>query len=149
MKLLSSVCLVERLKKGGYRITPQRQEIINCFGSGGKHYSAEEIHQEIKNKFPNVSLDTVYRNLNTMRELGIIEALNFEDGKCRYELAGENSHHHHLICIRCGMSEELDFCPLKFLDSSLLRDKKFTVERHSFELYGYCSSCTGSKREVK
>ncbi|MHB8156521.1 MAG: Fur family transcriptional regulator [Desulfocucumaceae bacterium] len=139
---MGKVCLVDRLRGGGYKITPQRQEIINCFGSGGKHYSAEEIHQEIKARFPNISLDTVYRNLNTLKKLGIIEVLNFHDGKCRYELAVENIHHHHLICLKCGGSEELDFCPLKFLDDRLLSEKKFSVERHSFEIYGYCSGCS-------
>lgn len=134
--------LVSRLKRGGLKITPQRQEIINCLGAGGQHYSAEEIHRKVKDSFPNVSLDTVYRNLNTLRELGIIEALNFDDGKCRYELAAENSHHHHLVCIKCGESEELDFCPLQFLDSKLLREKNFRVERHSFEIYGYCQNCS-------
>ncbi|MFZ5642002.1 MAG: Fur family transcriptional regulator [Bacillota bacterium] len=133
--------LVERLKSGGYKITPQRQEIIGCFGAGGKHYSAEEIHQKIRNRFPNISLDTVYRNLNTLKELGIIEALNFEDGKCRYELARENRHHHHLICLKCGESEELDFCPLKFIDSKLLNEKNFRVKRHSFEIFGVCEKC--------
>ncbi|MFZ5632630.1 MAG: Fur family transcriptional regulator [Bacillota bacterium] len=134
--------MLERLKSGGYRITPQRQEIIKCFGPGGKHYSAEEVHRKVRRKFPNISLDTVYRNLNTLKELGILQALNFEDGRSRYELARENTHHHHLICLKCGGSQELDFCPLNFLDSTLLKNKKFKVERHSFEIYGYCSSCS-------
>lgn len=133
--------MIDRLKSGGFRITPQRQEIIRCFGSGGKHYSAEEVHRKVRRRFPNISLDTVYRNLNTLMELGILEALNFEDGKSRYELARENTHHHHLVCLKCGVSQELDFCPLRFLDSTLLRERNFKVERHSFEIYGYCSSC--------
>lgn len=137
-----SICLIDRLKKGGFKVTPQRQEIIDCFGYGGRHYSAEEIHRKVRDRFPNISLDTVYRNLNTLRDLGIIEALNFDDGKCRYELAAENTHHHHLVCLKCGGSEEVDFCPLKFLDAKLLREKKFRVQRHSFEIYGYCSRCS-------
>jgi len=133
--------LIERLKKCGYRITPQRQEIFDCFKSGGSHYSAEEVHRKVRGSFPNISLDTVYRNLNTLKELGILEVLNFDDGRSRYELARENRHHHHLICLKCGGSQELDFCPLRFIDSTLLREKDFQVERHSFEIYGYCSNC--------
>lgn len=137
--------MLEKLKSGGYRITPQRQEILKCFRPGGKHYSAEEVHRKVRRRFPNISLDTVYRNLNTLKELGIIQALNFEDGKSRYELAWEDAHHHHLICLKCGESQELDFCPLKFIDSDLLRDRDFKVERHSFEIYGYCSGCAGKR----
>lgn len=140
---MSRVFIFDRLKSRGLKITPQRQEIIRCLGSKGKHYSAEEIHRRVRHRFPNISLDTVYRNLNTLKELGIIEALNFDDGKCRYELARENAHHHHLVCIKCGESQEVDFCPLKFMDSALLEEKNFTVERHSFEIYGYCSGCSG------
>lgn len=137
--------MIEKLKNQGYRITPQRQEILKCFKSGGKHYSAEEVHLKVRRRFPNISLDTVYRNLNTLRELGILAALNFEDGKSRYELARESMHHHHLICLNCGGSQELDFCPLKYIDSTLLRDRDFKVERHSFEIYGYCSSCAKAR----
>ncbi len=137
--------MIERFKSGGYRITPQRLEIFRCFKSAGKHYSAEEVHRKVRRRFPGISLDTVYRNLNTLKELGILEALNFDDGKVRYELARENTHHHHLICLRCGESQELDFCPLKFIDSAQIRDRNFKVERHSFEIYGYCSSCGGAR----
>ncbi len=133
---------MDRLKTCGLKITPQRQEILRCFATGGMHCSAEEIHRRVRRRFPNISLDTVYRNLNTLKELGILEALNFEDGKVRYELARENAHHHHLVCLKCGMSQELDFCPLKHMDSALLAEKKFKVERHSFEIYGYCSGCS-------
>ena len=59
--------MIERLKKCGYRITPQRQEIFDCFKSGGSHYSAEEVHRKVRGSFPNISLDTVYRNLNTLK----------------------------------------------------------------------------------
>ncbi|MFZ5596928.1 MAG: Fur family transcriptional regulator [Bacillota bacterium] len=138
---MNKACMLDRLKMGGYRLTPQRREILNCFGEGGMHFSAEEVHREVRRRYDNISLDTVYRNLNTLRELGIIDALNFEDGKVRYELSRENRHHHHLICLKCGISEELDFCPLEFLDQALLKEKDFAVKRHSFEIYGYCSRC--------
>lgn len=139
---MKKVLMLDRLKNEGYKITPQRQEIIKCFGAGGQHYSADEIHQKVRRRFPNISLDTVYRNLNTLKALGIISILNFEEGKSRYELAVRSSHHHHLICLRCGDSEELRFCPLKFFDSTLLSEKNFTAERHSFEIFGYCSVCS-------
>lgn len=137
--------MIDRLKSCGYRITPQRQEILNCFDPAGRHYSAEEVHRKVRARFPNISLDTVYRTLNTLKDLGILEALNFEDGRVRYELARESAHHHHLICLKCGQSQELDFCPLKFINSDLLRESNFKVARHSFEIYGYCSRCAGAR----
>lgn len=138
---MSNVFWIDKLKRGGYKITPQRQEIINCIADGGKHFSAEEIYQTVRQKFANISLDTVYRNLSTLKKLGIIAELNFADGKTRYEPVKEDYHHHHLICIKCGGSEELDFCPLDFLDAAMLKEKGFMVARHNFEIFGYCSKC--------
>lgn len=137
---MSRVQLIDKLRQKGYKITPQRQEILDTLLDCG-HKSAEEIHSQIQVKYPNISLDTVYRNLNTLKELGIIISVYFADGKQRFEFVDGEKHHHHLVCLKCGAFEEVDFCPLEFLDCKKLKDKNFQIERHNFEIFGYCSSC--------
>lgn len=132
--------MLDKLRQKGYKITPQRQEILDTL-LDSDHKSAEEIHQKIQVKYPNVSLDTVYRNLNTLKELGIITPVNFADGKQRFEFAEGAKHHHHLVCLKCGAYEELDFCPLEFLDCRKIKDKDFQIEKHNFEIFGYCAAC--------
>lgn len=134
---------IESLRRHGYKITPQREEILKAFGDtgGGVPLSAEEIHQAVVRKHPNVSLDTVYRNLNIMHDLEILCRINLQDGKSRYQL-GCGGHHHHLICLKCGRSDAIEFCPLKSSDQQMIaREKNFQVTRHSFEIFGYCESC--------
>lgn len=132
---------LEQLRKNGYKITPQRQEIVRALRDNPCPLSAEDIHQKIADQYPNMSLDTVYRNLNLLQELDIIIECNFRDGKSRYELNSGEKHHHHLICLKCGCTETVDFCPLKYLDQTQIDKKDFKIKEHRFELFGYCSAC--------
>lgn len=130
---------IEQLQANGLKITPQRQEILRVFlESKESHLSAEDVHQKIAAKFPSMSLDTVYRNLSVMLELGILTELNFGERKNLFEI-NNSGHHHHLICTKCGGSEEIDFCPLDFLDQNKV--KNFKVQKHSFEIFGICANC--------
>lgn len=134
---------IEQFRKNGYKITPQRQEILQAFRDNNKNLplSAEEVHRKVLERFPNISLDTVYRNLHVFLELGIISKLSFREGKSRYEL-NSGKHHHHLVCLKCGLTEVIDFCPFKSLDREKIEEeKKFEIKKHSFELFGYCELC--------
>ena len=135
--------LVDQLRRNGYKITPQRQEILKAFmGSSRLPQSAEEIHNKVVEKFPNVSLDTIYRNLNVLEGLEIISRLSFRDGKSRYELNPGGSHQHHLVCLGCGAAEAIDYCPLKALnEKGIVQEKSFEIREHSFEIFGYCALC--------
>ena len=136
--------MIERLRENGYKITPQRQEILNAFlnNSSKLPLSAEEVYVKVKEKYQNISLDTVYRNLSVLQNLEIINRVNFHDGKSRYELNPGGDHHHHMICLGCGSAEAIDFCPLQQLgDNNIAEEKKFEIREHTFELFGYCSIC--------
>lgn len=130
---------INKLQAQGLKITPQRQEILQVFiESSNPHLSAEEVHSKITEKYPGMSLDTVYRNLSLLLNLGILTELNFGDRKSLFEL-NNTEHHHHLICTKCGSSQEIDFCPLKFMDDRKVKD--FKVMKHSFEIFGICANC--------
>ena len=130
---------IEQLQAKGVKITPQRQEILKVFlESQDLHLSAEEVHGRIMVKFPSMSLDTVYRNLSMLQKLGILTELNFGDRKSLFEI-NNSQHHHHLVCTKCGGSQEIEFCPLDFLDKQHI--KNFKVQKHSFEIFGICANC--------
>lgn len=130
---------INKLQAKGLKITPQRQEILRVFlESSNNHLSAEEVHGKITEKYPGMSLDTVYRNLSLLLNLGILTELNFGDRKSLFEL-NNTEHHHHLICTKCGSSQEINFCPLKFMDSQQVEN--FKIEKHSFEIFGICANC--------
>lgn len=136
--------IIMQLRENGYKITPQRQEILNVFLDNGSKLplSAEEVCLRVKEKYQNISLDTVYRNLGVLQNLKIINRVNFYDVKSRYELSPGGDHQHHMICLACGSAEAINFCPLKLLDdNSIAAEKNFEIREHTFELFGYCSFC--------
>lgn len=130
--------LIEAMKGKGCKITPQRRLLIEILKTGG-HKSAEEIFAEVKKEQPNISFGTVYRNLNVLKEIGLVKELDFKDGCSRYELAGK--HHHHLVCLGCGKAIELNMCPLQQQVEEVAGNHDFKIAGHSFKIYGYCSMC--------
>ncbi len=123
---------VERIRRGGYKATPQRLAILGAI--------AAEQHQrmeEIRDRCPGVGLVTVYRTLGLLSELGVVRRLDLGDGP-RYEMAED--HHHHLICEGCGSVAEFEQCPL---DPARLPRvwSDFDVRAHSLEVYGTCADC--------
>jgi len=131
---------LEKLKAGGIRLTPQRQEVLRVLLEENGHFSAEEIWRRVQRRYAGVSFDTIYRTLHLLTRAGLASEVDFADGCRRFEFAGKG-HHHHLVCLRCGRIEELPFC----LDDCLarVREKKpdFQIAGHAFKVYGYCRHC--------
>lgn len=131
LKILTSVKL---------KATPARQVVLHYFEKTGKPIDAEEILLHLREHDLQTDRATVYRILETFYEKGIIERLEFKEGKFRYELAGRTEHHH-LVCERCGKIEDISDCGIGALEKEILKKKGFNVKRHSLEFYGVCKSC--------
>lgn len=122
------------------RTSKQRQLILEVFNKNNAHLSAEEVYQSVRTARPNISLGTVYRNLEVLVNLGLINRATFADGKSRYEIAlGE--HHHHLVCIKCGHIEDMPECPMAKGVQVFIQNQDFKPVQHYFEVYGYCANC--------
>lgn len=122
------------------RSSKQRQAILEAMSQQKTHLSAEEIYQTVKLIHPSISLGTVYRNLEILSSLGLIDRANFADGKARYELAA-SGHHHHLVCVKCGEIENIHECPMAQNIEAFMADRNFQPLRHYFEIYGHCAKC--------
>ena len=127
-------------KRSGSRATLQKKAILDALQSGDKLMTAEEVYAFVRESQPNVSLGTVYRNLQAFSAQGLARKLLLADGKARFELAGA-VHHHHLICLACGEMTEVPWCPIGPEVSAFLATRNFQAESHQFEIYGYCSHC--------
>lgn len=95
----------------GRRLTPQRQLVLGLFEriGEGSHLSAEEVHQRLLRAREKVSLATVYRTLRLLSSMGLLQELELQEGGRRFELASDaHRDHHHLVCIRCGRTEEFE-----------------------------------------
>tara|TARA_Y100001968_G_C19189984_1_gene634709 strand:+ start:281 stop:769 length:489 start_codon:yes stop_codon:yes gene_type:complete len=103
--------LQHSLHQGGRRLTKQRRKILELFETigSGKHLSAEDVHQKLLVANKRVSLATVYRTLRLLVEMGFLHELELSEGGHRFELSSDEiPDHHHLVCIRCGRTEEFE-----------------------------------------
>lgn len=135
------------LKDNGLKVTNQRVailEVLNC--RPGKHLTAEEIYNYVRRKYPEIGLATVYRTIQLLSELDVIDKLNLDDGYVRYEIGGKNKkeashHHHHLICLDCGNIYAFQDDLLERLEERIKEDLGFDVVDHEVKLYGHCKKC--------
>ncbi len=126
-----------------FKLTPQREATLRVLLENEEsHLSAEEIFMLVKQKSPDIGLATVYRTLDLLCDLKIIEKLNFGDGVARYEFRTDDHphHHHHLICLKCGSLSEIEDM-LDDLEARVERDHKFKIVDHRVSFLGYCENC--------
>jgi Fur family ferric uptake transcriptional regulator len=139
------------LKQRGLKVTNQRAAILEVLSSRpGKHMTAEEIYDCVKKTYPDIGLATVYRTIQLLSELGLIDKLNLDDGYVRYEIGVKKSEevchrHHHLICLDCGKIYAFQDDLLENLEKRIAETLGFEVVDHEVKLYGHCKKCLGHK----
>ena len=105
--------------------------------------SAQEVHFWLKQKEPDApGLTTIYRAIDSLLELGVIQCVVLGDGEKRYEPIEPGSHHHHLICEKCHASVHMDQCFLDQFTESVRSRHGFTTTRHVLEIFGICRNCS-------
>ena len=138
------------LKRKGLKVTRQRLVVLETLGQNpDAHLTAWEIHALVNKSYPEIGLATIYRTIQVLLELHLIDRVNFDDGVERYELSylsedgDRKHHHHHLICIKCGKVFEFEEDMMESLELKIAKKTGFTVTDHEVKLYGYCKDCGG------
>ena len=137
--------LKQRLQARQHKMTPQRQTVLQVFlNNPGEHLSAEVVHGILRDDKSEIGLATVYRSLELLSDLGILQKMEFGDGCSRYEVNTTNPdehHHHHLICTKCGKVTEFEDDLLDNLEADIKEKLGFKVENHQVKFYGICKEC--------
>ena len=126
------------------RNTKQKALILSALQGTKSHPTAEQVHSMIIGELPNVSLGTVYRNLNHMAESGSIRRISVINSPDRFD--GDLSPHHHISCTECGSFH--DFFEAEYdagLDRFVEKNSEFTILRHETVFYGICNDCKRKK----
>lgn len=130
---------IHQLKKFNIRMTNQRYAILEYLLLKGNHPTANEIYEYLKNDFPNMSVATIYNNINFFKKAGIITELPFADGSSRFDLT--KTHHYHAICANCGKVEDFDYPNFEEAERIAEKQTHFKVINHSFKVTGICLEC--------
>ncbi len=136
----------DMLREKGLKVTNQRMLVLELMAERpGQHLTAEEIYDLARQKCAEIGLATIYRTVQVLVDLSIIDKVSFDDGFARYELGGldreSRHHHHHAICSRCGKVFSFEGDLLDTLEQALLDRTGFYVTDHEVKLYGYCREC--------
>ncbi|HBY96085.1 MAG TPA: transcriptional repressor [Chloroflexi bacterium] len=132
----------ESLRLAGYRLTPQRMMILEAVYHLGGHVTAEQILAYVQRRHPYVDLSTVYRTIDLLTGLGVVQAFDVSGGASQYELAAEP--HHHLVCRVCGSVEPLADYHLRELSAHLLKEHGFQADLDHLAITGLCAACRAS-----
>ena len=130
----------EQLRKRGYRLTPQRYMILSVIQEAGEHLSVDQITERVQQRNPYVSLSTIYRTLELLRELGLVRENRLPGEQPHYEPA-EGQAHHHLVCRRCRAIIHLDEALLGNLNEQLQEQYGFHSLTLDLVAAGYCDTC--------
>jgi Fur family ferric uptake transcriptional regulator len=131
---------VEDLRRRGVRLTPQRRLILDAITHSGGHVTAEQIHERVCTVYPEMSISTVYRNLERLVELRLVAVTDLGAGSVCYETIGA-TRHHHLICHRCGTMFSLRDDCIAQLRARILAEYDFAVDSDHLALWGLCPTC--------
>ena len=127
--------------------TAQRRVIAQAIRDNTGHPDAETIYHLARQIDPHLGIATVYRTLKLFAEKGLVDRHDFGDGRARYEVAPE-SHHDHLICVRCGQVVEFARDRIEELQVEVAREEGFELLDHRMELYGLCGECRGTRPRI-
>ena len=129
----------EDLRARGYRLTPQRQLVLEAVAELG-HATPEDVLNAVRRTASGVNVSTVYRTLELLENLGLVTHTHLGHGAPTYHLAEDNDHLH-LVCTSCGSVGETSLDVAVGIIEALARTEGFTVDAAHFTISGLCRDC--------
>ena len=128
--------LLDTLEDQGHRSTSPRRAVVQAVAAQDRHFTAEELREQL----PRVGRATIFRSLKLLVESGALCRVLLEEGNLHYQLS-HREHHHHLLCVVCGASQDLLGCDIEGLLREVSSAHHFQLSGHWLEVYGRCGNC--------
>ncbi len=129
-----------KIRENGLKLTPLRKAIIKLFIDNDSHMTPEDTWIKLRDKFRQCGLPSIYRNLESMVECGILTRIQLFDRKKHYGLCNseKNCHHHHIVCIKCGKVDAIDECAI----TDIKKIRGYRIVSHYMQVNGICENCS-------
>jgi len=138
-QVASDSSIISALRKKGYKATSQRIVICRLALSNREHPTAQILYRDIKRSHPTVSLATVYKTLQVLRELRLVRELAFPERETRFD--SNVAPHVNVVCLRCGSIRDVESQAIGGFVARAASRIKFTVTEQRFDIYGVCERC--------
>ena len=139
--------LIGTLRERGYRITPQREMIVEIIAHSGRHMTAEEVFEKVQARTQAVNVATVYRTLELLVEEGLTSQADLGGGRVVFATC-HHGPHIHLLCRHCGRVIDADAEPFAPLFQHLQDEYEFVCYPKHFVIYGLCTGCRPADKAV-
>ena len=133
------ICITSLLREKGFKVTPQRLAIYNMLAGTKSHPNAEMIFNGLQLMYPTMSLATVYKTMEILREIGLVQILNAGEDSFRYDADTRN--HPHVRCIACGQVEDVENIDSAGFVNQVSQGTKYNLTGQQFYFYGTCPDC--------
>lgn len=143
--MLDNKALTDLLRERGFKVTPQRLAIYNALCNTKAHPNAEMLFNKLQPYYPTMSLATIYKTVDILHELGVINILNVGEDSFRYDANIDT--HSHICCTECGRVDDVVYNADHLLDEV---SKQTNVEVQSYQMYfyGICEECRLAKSKA-
>ncbi len=132
--------IVAAIDLAGYRLTEPRRAVADLIAEQTGHFTASDLEGLVRDRRLGISRATLFRALELLTELGVVERLDLPTGEHAY-VPCARAHHHHVVCSRCGRTAEAEDCGVSEAVAEIARRTGFRIDSHRLELFGLCRHC--------
>jgi Fur family ferric uptake transcriptional regulator len=132
--------IVSAFETAGYRLTGPRRALAALIAAQGRHFTADELLGESRRRRLGVTRATIFRSLDVLAELGVVERLDLPSGEHAF-VACEPAHHHHVVCSSCGRTTGVADPGIERIAEAIGRETGYRIDAHRLELFGLCPVC--------
>jgi Fur family ferric uptake transcriptional regulator len=134
------------LKDHGFRLTPQREIVLEVMHQFKRPVSVEEIHEQVQKRSQSLDLVTIYRNLELLQQFGLVSSIETSGRQRLYEYLGSEEPHLHLVCRACGKIMPADLEIAGAMLAQLCQQYNFNAELNEISIPGLCQECQQAGR---
>jgi Fur family transcriptional regulator, ferric uptake regulator len=133
--------ILDQLRARGGRITTARRALVTALVEAEAHVTADDLAEQVQRSHPDVHRSTIYRTLDALEELGVVDHVHLGHGRAVYHLLDDP--HQHLVCDVCGFVIEAPDSLFQPLADALRADYGFVLRSNHFAVLGRCADCAG------